>query len=126
MSWDSDPSDFTDEVEDGVKEQKAKVALYVLSGVVQQSPVDTGRFRGNNQVTNSSITTTYSYETKDKEGGNASLKGAMEIARSKPFETIYIQNNLPYGGKLEAGFSPQAPGGIYKLSYENAKRKFDL
>ena len=123
MSWDSDPEEFVDEVEIFAKQEKAKVAVGVLSDIVIRSPVDTGRFRGNNQVSIKAASSSYEYSKKDKTGSNTLGDGAVGIPKAGAWDAIYIQNNLPYGDKLEDGFSPQAPGGVYKLAFEAAKRK---
>ena len=90
-----------------------KVALDVLRGAVLNTPVDTGRARGNWQVSINTPATTSS-GSADKSGTNSLSQGASKI-NSLPAPTgttIWITNNVPYIERLENGWSPQKSDGI--------------
>jgi len=70
------------------------VTLEVLRGVVLKTRVDTGRARGNWQV---SIGSPPTGETApDKTGGRAISQGMTSLANYRGFESVYVGNNVPY------------------------------
>jgi hypothetical protein len=94
---------------------KQKVGLDLLSEVVVRSPVDTGRFRGNNQVGLGSANLSTD-SAVDPSGNSVLQNGSAVIARAKLADDIVISNNLPYAKALENGHSQQAPAGVYGVS----------
>lgn len=122
-----------------------KVALELYSKVVQKSPVDSGRLRGNWNVSINSID---SSEYGIDAGSLGSLPSGSGLVRSvsalssfKIGDTIFVTNNMPYVYKLEyglyndgaktvGGYSRQAPQGFVRITYkevtsdlENISRK---
>lgn len=88
-----------------------KCALAVDGAVVIATPVDTGRARANWQVSlNSPAGGTL--EAVDPSGQGTIAKGAATIAGYKRGGAIHITNNLPYIGRLNDGWSAQAPAGF--------------
>jgi len=96
-----------------------KVAFEVLKGVVQMSPVDTGRFKGNWQVgIVSQVTTTI--DNQDKSGASTLSSGLAQINQMQLGQTVYITNNLPYARRLEFdAWSKQAPQGMVAVTLAN-------
>lgn len=92
-----------------------KLALEALRRVVMKSPVDTGRFRGNWQVS-VGVTEDGTVEVTDKSGSETINKGVRPISALSKFDTVYIQNNLPYAERLENGWSQQAPAGMVAVT----------
>lgn len=92
-----------------------KVSIDVLAKVVQRSPVDTGRFRGNwvMSVASPNITTK---DVTDKSGDATISHESANLQAFKLGESVYIMNSLPYSLRLENGYSQQAPGGMVKLT----------
>lgn len=92
-----------------------KIALEVLKGVVEMSPVKEGRFRGNWQLGLDSIPTSEipMPEAKDRDPFIAGL-GAIGPLRFG--QVVWISNNVPYAQKLEEGHSKQAPIGMVKVT----------
>lgn len=90
-------------------------ALAVGSSIVQRSPVDTGRFKGNWQYGNTSINFGSS-SAADASGASAIGRIAQGLPTWKAGQTIYITNSLPYAKRLEYGWSRQAPGGMVRLA----------
>lgn len=88
------------------------VSLRVLSGVVQRTPVDTGRARGNWQVSLGQAVNGTTVDVEDQAGGATIAKGAATIGQQKGFQPVVLENNLPYINKLEDGSSKQAPNGM--------------
>ena len=101
-----------------------QVALGMLSEVVQRSPVDTGRFRGNWQV--QANTAPNVLDTTDPSGSMTIANGAAAL-RSLPSNvpSIYMLNHLPYSIELENGHSQQAPQGMVRLTVQRYRAIVD-
>jgi hypothetical protein len=84
-----------------------KVALDMFGRVIQRSPVDTGRFRGNWQCAIGHDPAGTSENTSNPMGQIAGVVGS-----AKGNDAIHLVNNLPYGPRLERGWSKQAPSGM--------------
>ncbi len=119
-------AEFAEMIEEA-HEFVALVGLYALRGVVNKSPVDTGRFKANWQL---SIGTplTGTLDEFDINGGVTIQKGqtsAMAYAALEGYPPIWITNNLPYAEPLEDGSSMQAPGGMMGLTVAEIQAQFD-
>jgi hypothetical protein len=99
-----------------------KVSFDVFRAVALRSPVDTGRFRANWNV---------SYGTPDL-GVTASTNQArstQQVARSLSLPVggvVFMANGLPYAEELEFGSSKQAPVGMVRVTvreFENYVRR---
>jgi hypothetical protein len=94
-------------VGDFVLEETQKLALKIDRDVVIQTPVDTGRAASNWIVTLGRPT---SANRNDIIGQSAAIEnGALSIGVADAYQDIYIQNNLPYIGRLNDGSSEKAP-----------------
>lgn len=92
-----------------------KAVIELVKSVVLKSPVDTGRFRANWQVSYGKPNVTTSEDT-DRSGGVAIARGTS-LGLSFPMgQTFWIANGLPYALPLEYGHSQQAPQGMVRLS----------
>jgi len=89
-----------------------KIAMTVLMKLVEKTPVDTGRARGNWQVTLNQPAEGYDESEIDKNGGNTFTKGSMVIDDAPEYPIIWITNNVPYIQRLEEGHSGQASTGM--------------
>lgn len=98
-----------------------KIAVDVLSSVVNKSPVDTGRFRGNWQLSIGNVDSNIN-SADHKTGAGAIAKGSAELAGFKSGKTIFISNSLAYAQRLENGYSMQAPQGMVRLTVIEFKR----
>lgn len=94
-----------------------KIALELFSRVILRSPVDTGRFRGNWQVQVGGVPSG-TLELDDKAGTAAIGKVQAASAGLVSGDVIYLANNLPYGPRLEDGYSGQAPAGMIGLTVQ--------
>lgn len=114
--WSTSPTLFADQIEQDMARQVRVIAMAMLNEILLRSPVDTGRFRGNNIVSIGSPVYVNTTEV-DPSGGETINRGLSVMSGLKPFTVVYIQNNLPYAERLENGWSDQAPGGIYELAF---------
>ena len=105
---------FAEKTELKINDVVRKIGLEVYSSVVMRSPVDTGRFRGNWNVSLANFDPSVS-ELTDKEGAASIARASISIADYKG-GSIYISNNLPYAKRLEDGWSKQAPVGMLRIT----------
>ena len=88
-----------------LKDVRKTYAFALYTSIVKKTPVDTGRARGNWNITVGHDDTTASTRTKPQ------FKNVDEVPKVEGDETIYISNNLPYITKLEYGGYPKNPKG---------------
>lgn len=112
------------DLEEAVNEEARATAFTLLRDVVIATPVDEGRARGNWQVG------TAGYKggevsTLDIAGGQTINKGKKDIdsAKAITYPTIYITNNLPYIGRLNDGWSQQAPKKFVDSAVKRAAKR---
>ena len=79
--------------------------------IIKRSPVDTGRFRGNWQFTIGRPA-----QGQIASGGVPTSELVSASNSWQSGQTFYITNNLPYGERLEYGWSKQAPQGMVRLT----------
>jgi hypothetical protein len=110
-----------------------KLVFELFSEIVGRSPVDTGRFRANNQIGIDGpvgFTVSELDPSDGKAPANISdnnqtvMQNSDRINNIKPGKTIYITNNVEYGTKLEGGSSKQAPHGVYLISAQNLVQRY--
>jgi len=108
---------WVEEVEDDVKSILQTIVFRIGREVVTLSPVDTGRFKGNWQLTIGSPAT--SSLLRYDESGGIVLGDMQRVVRTlSPGQVAYIQNTVEYGYDLEYGSSPQArdPDGMVRVT----------
>lgn len=99
-----------------------KTALAIDAELVISTPVDTGRARSNWTLTLDNPPPpdeTYDAYSPGESGstGAANAQAAMEQARTaisdrREGQEVHLSNNLPYIGRLNEGWSAQAPAGF--------------
>lgn len=123
---------FTKGIPDEVLKLSKKVALDLLTRIVQRNPVGNpslwkvpkappgyvgGRSRANWQVHVGTLEPGDTpIDLADANSAAAVSKGVTAMAAAKPFDTIWIYNNVPYIIRLEYGHSKQAPNGMVRLA----------
>ena len=133
--WTMDLNKYCEKKKTEFKEVRKSYAFALYSSIVKKTPVDTGRARGNWNITVGHDDTTASTRTKPQ------FKSVDEVPKVEGDETIYISNNLPYITKLEYGgypnppkggkgktingYSKQAPEGMVGVTLANNKNIFD-
>ena len=82
----------------------------VFSNIIQMTPVDTGRARGNWQCTIGAP-----FVGEDASGD---IMKAQSVIPRRSGSVVYLTNNVPYIGKLEyiPSYSRQAPAGMVRIS----------
>lgn len=116
------------------------LALRILRGVVLRTPVDTGRARGNWQLsieaTDDSVIEGWPKSTKKEtsdpptigDGSGVSTdtisKGVEVLATVGFYHTVIVFNNVPYIWRLENGYSKQAASGMVAITLEEIRLSF--
>lgn len=110
---------FEDEMEAAIrriKETHNKIVrtatIDLFSSVIRDTPVDTGRARGNwttvvGQIYNGEI------ELDDPEGSIA-ISEVIRLTPEGAGQLVFLCNSLPYIDRLEYGYSQQAPSGMVR------------
>lgn len=101
-----------------------KVAMQLLEGIVNMTPVKTGRARGNWQVALGAPGTTVLQEAFDPAGQATIEAGSATIQSLTTLGAIYLTNNLPYILPLEQGSSKQAPSGMVQVNLDRVASQF--
>lgn len=115
-------TDFERALENFIKKAKKnpeivvrQVTIKLYSQIILKSPVDTGRFRMNWQVTSGQPAT--SILIADDPTGSRAIGRMTQFVTSNPdWENFRLTNNLPYAERLEYGWSQQAPQGMVRVT----------
>ena len=121
--WSTPPSLFAGVVEEQLSQRVRVIAIAMLNEIVLRSPVDTGRFRGNN-IVSVGAPVYASTLSVDPAGAETIQNGVRAVTGLEPYTQVFIQNNLPYAGPLEDGHSQQAPAGIYAVSFNGVAEAY--
>lgn len=104
------------QVETGLDDVIKTMLKSVYRDLVMGSPVDTGRFRANWQVTANYIPM-HALNQYDKTGSETIREGnrdidSMRFMRGGAITKVHFSNMLIYANALEYGHSKQAPAGV--------------
>lgn len=115
--------EFEGLVEEQILDATKRIGMAALDRIVMRSPVDTGRFRGNWNVSigRRDLTVT---PNLDKSGRETMAKGQAIIEGLQDIQVVYLTNNLPYAGRLEDGWSMQAPTGMVAVTVAEIETMF--
>ena len=101
----------------GYAEEMVRGTLFALSSrIIKESPVNTGRFRGNWQAS-LNAPKQGKMQRLDKSGAGAINDMSSVVMSLDMGQTFYLTNNLPYARRLEYGsHSKQAPSGFLRIN----------
>lgn len=108
-------------LDDVVQKVHEELMAKTLTNIVNNSPVDTGRYKAHQTVilpgdSPSSI----DWVRYDKEGVSTLPQGLGKIKKIVAYTRTSIENPLPYALRLEHGWSNQAPAGVYDTGSQAA------
>lgn len=125
---------WVESVETSIDDTLQTIAIKVGESVIMLSPVDTGRFRGNWQMTFDAPASS-SLVRYDQVGESTIQMLASKVNSFTAGQVAYIQNHVLYGHDLEwgtyngptdkvteNGFSNQAPYGMVRVTEEQFTR----
>ncbi len=100
----------------------AEMAVTAGTTIATETPVDTGRARAN-WHSGATDNDEPIFKGEDKTG-SVSIQRIVKAANAKkPRQSIFLYNNLPYIGRLNAGSSDQAPAGFVEKAIAKARKK---
>lgn len=114
---------FQEQVEDRIILLTRMIGLEALKRVIEKSPVDEGRFKGNWQVT-IAAPATGTVDRLDRDGSATLAEGSAVIGGLTEAKAIWLVNNLPYASRLENGWSKQAPAGVVAVTIAELEAHF--
>lgn len=125
--WSIDLSKYAEKAGEDIVDVQKTFAFMLFSSIVRKTPVDTGRARGNWQISVGSPASEIDRTDKKKKGTESAYNKVEKekLNNIHDGEDIYISNNLPYIGKLEYGYSKQAPQGMVGVTLANAEAYYD-
>lgn len=91
------------------------IVVEIGESVIMLSPVDTGRFKGNWQLT-VGAPSSQSLINYDKDGLRTLEQLVSDANKLDASQRAYIVNNLRYAQPLEYGYSQQAPSGMVRVT----------
>lgn len=103
---------------DDIRELMGDIIIGVGAEVVPRTPVDTGFARGN-WVPTVGAPSMLPVSRLDPTGAGAVARIKIFGQRYTLGTTVFITNNAPYIGRLNAGSSRQAPAGFVEQSTSN-------
>lgn len=127
MSFSRKGKRITDKMRTQQETMKKKIIYDWFAGVIMRTPVMDGRARANWLPSFADpVQTTIEDLDGLSFGSPPSTVKANQILSSikKGDGVTYMTNNLPYIKRLEDGYSPQAVGGMVKLSLMDVARRF--
>ena len=134
--WSLDLTEYAKKKQVEIKEVRKAYAFALYSSIVKKTPVDTGRARGNWNVSvgspDTSVDDPSGYPKPRKKGEKVvkkvvklKYKNSASLPEPKGNESIFISNNLPYITTLEYGSSKQAPNGMVGVTLANNENIFN-
>jgi len=98
------------------------IAFQIFVDIVNATPVDTGRARASWTISagSQSRDTPRFSGNKGTGAGEAAMEANNQLTHMLGLQVIYIDNNLPYIGRLEEGSSTQAPRGMVRPALSRA------
>jgi len=102
--------EITDKVLKDVETVIRVTGLEAFSRIIKMTPVESGRARGNWQVSFDKPKSNV-LNTKDKTGSKSITKASTTLGKFSilSHKGIYLTNNIPYIQKLEYGWYPNPP-----------------
>lgn len=116
-SFSADLSRFIQHTGGNIDKAVRMAVVLTAQGVVNATPVDTGRARSNWVF--GKVFPQSALDSFDKSGAATIAKIAGQVTSLKAGGEVWLVNNLPYSGKLEYGYSQQAPSGMVRVTLAN-------
>lgn len=117
--WHNEPAKaMQDHIDEELTKELKALAFIALDGVIKRSPVLTGHYRHNHQVT-------IDHPSYTELDGTSVPVMPSEIDNLGPFSTVYIQNNCIYGEVVEFGHGSREPVPVYSLTFQDIQNYID-
>jgi len=114
------------DAKEDVMKKLTKVArgagIQVFNNCILGSPVKSGRFRGNWQVSVGNMITS---EIPEEQAINTIVEASVGMSKWSLNEIAFLTNNVPYAERIEQGWSGQAPAGWVRQNIDNGQKALD-
>ncbi|WP_430434258.1 HK97 gp10 family phage protein [Methyloversatilis sp.] len=124
MSFTADIRTFVKKANGNVQLAVRQTVVLVAQGLIMTTPVDTGRARANWVFGAGRADVSFEWNRYDP-GGNSALARIAAQATAQYQPIMYVTNSLPYIGRLETGYSKQAPAGMVMVTLTDIQRRLD-
>lgn len=121
--WSLDLRKYAQTKKQDIDKVRKVIAFETYKSIVEKTPVDTGRARGNWQI-GIGKDITEEIERYCPNAENAETE-PVKLNYVNGDESIYISNNLPYIVALEYGHSNQAPQGMVGVTMAGINNKIE-
>jgi hypothetical protein len=112
VSFSADLNRFADKAQSNTEQARQAIVMALFKAVIFDSPVDTGRLRGNWQATLNQPATT-AIPREDKTGALVIAEVGINLGTGDVAN--WLANNLPYARRIEYGWSRvKAPEGMVR------------
>jgi len=122
VSWSTRPEDLILTVKKEHQKLVKDMVAFVWVQVTTSSPVDTGRYAGNHNVSSGVPNGSYNYN-KTNPSKSVDLGRVEVTVGDDSFRTFWVSNGLPYAEALENGHSQRAPRGVYGPAFALASHR---
>lgn len=113
---------FANDVPKQVNEIKKQAVQEIVLTVVPATPVRTGQARSNYFTTNGGANTSaLAFGPFTKDGYQSVNRMRVALQGAKPGIAMHVTNNLPYIGRLNDGYSAQAPANFVQIAIASAQ-----
>jgi len=141
MSFTLDLKEFAEKSHRDALEVVQVTAIDLFTRVVKQTPVGNpslwkpagerkapkdyqpGKLRANWQASVSTPEKSI-LDIRDTNGANT-IAGITKVVQSSTGQNLYLANNLPYAGRIEFGYSTQAPAGMVRVNVAAFQQAID-
>ncbi|MAT70364.1 MAG: hypothetical protein CMJ58_12665 [Planctomycetaceae bacterium] len=114
MSFDADVARFVKRARDGANKLTRGVELELFRSAIMDTPVDTGRLRGNWQYSHGRPVD-QERDAEDQSGVRTTSEMQSGVLSAPWPRKSYLRNNLPYAIRIEEGHSTiKAPQGMVR------------
>lgn len=98
-----------------------EMASQLAVTIVRNCPVRTGLARGNMRLALGNTVARGTLRRLDPTGSAAIADMLAVASRAAAYSTMTFYNNVPYMGRLENGWSRQAPMGVFRVSVASVR-----
>lgn len=105
-SFSKQMNDIIKKTKDNTRKAVAAGCLEISKEIIQRTPVDTGRLKGN-WIPEKNTRPDYSLNTSDKSGSKTISKSKAVTNKLKIGDTYFLVNNLVYAEVVEYGLFPK-------------------
>lgn len=115
-------NDAQKELNDKLSKLGVATAIQVFNNIIIETPVDTGRARGNWQA---SLGNPISGVVSEEASKGIKFDVSKDIQNWTIKDIAYLTNNLPYIEPLELGWSGQRPNGWVRANVDKGQSALD-